>query len=154
DRRVFARHFREVFSQEFDAMRAQLGRRESESSGWGWLGWEAGIYTASQSIGAFLSTIVLAFALGIGRSLLPNISVPKWMKGKSAAAKLEDEISETRAKVDQALEEIRVQLHGELYSHAYRGQPPGQLTGMDYDAWPLPENVRTHLNDRTSSSWW
>jgi len=97
---------------------------------------------------------VLLVALNASRMVLTQILPERWLAGKSDDAKLEGKISEVQTKVDQALEEIEVVLHPELYSFAYKGQPPGKLSGMDYDAWPLPGFVRDHLQDGQSQSRW
>ncbi|MEO0930718.1 MAG: hypothetical protein AAFY14_08710, partial [Pseudomonadota bacterium] len=62
-------------------------------------------------------------------------------------------IAETQDKVDQALAQMEVTLHRELYDHARKHGPVSQRD-MDYDAWPLPAFVRDHLTDASSTSWW
>ncbi|MEL6209450.1 MAG: hypothetical protein AAFR44_04585, partial [Pseudomonadota bacterium] len=59
-----------------------------------------------------------------------------------------------KAKVDAALQSVEIVLHRDLYTHAWRGQRAGPMTGMVYDAWPLPQYVAAHLEDTQSSAWW
>lgn len=144
---TFARQFREVFATEFDRMRAELGQGEEKR---GWLTWEWAIFGG---ITGLIGNLVLAIALSAGKSLLSQISMPKFLKGKSAEAKLADEIDKTKSQVEQALQRIDVALHPELAAHA-RAQGHGRASGLDRDAWPLPDYVRAHLTDGRSGSWW
>lgn len=152
DRRQFARQMRESFSREFDIARAQLASGKGRSKGWfGFLSESIG---EVGSLAGFVSNVVLLIALSAGRMVLKQVLPTALLTGKSDARKLEDGISETKEKVDQALQNAEITLHLELYRHAYRGQPPGRLTGMAYDAWPLPDYVQRHLHDGASGSWW
>ena len=101
-----------------------------------------------------MANLVLAVALSLGRKLIGQIALPAILKGKSAEARLVDEIEQTKGRVETALEAIDVTIHPELHAFAYRDGPPGRIGGMDRDAWPLPAYVRTHLDAGSSGSWW
>lgn len=153
-RTLFARQFREAFAREFDAARNALKAEQKKGRGFGWLGWDLGFDVVSSLVASFIANIVLLLATTTGRAVLSVLPIPNWARGKSKEGKLEDQISATQAKVDAALEAIEVSLHRTLYEHAWRGGQGGPLTGMDYDAWPLPEHVVRHLGDGESGSWW
>ncbi|MCV3272490.1 hypothetical protein [Roseobacter sinensis] len=154
NRRAFARQFRESFAQEFELARVELAQQKDTKRGW--FGGLPGFFRdiAAPSIPGMLANLVLLVAVSAGTKVLGQILPGSWTQPKTDAQKLEDGITETRSKVDEALSEIEISLHMELYRHAWRGQPPGRLTGVDYDAWPLPNYVRQHLDDGTSGSWW
>lgn len=154
NRRAFARQFRENFAQEFELARAELAARKDVKRGW--FGGLPGFFRdiAAPSLPGVISNLVLLVALSAGSKVLDQILPAGWTRQKTDAQKLEDGIQETRDKVDAALREIEITLHMDLYRHAWRGQPPGRLTGVDYDAWPLPAYVQQHLMDGTSGSWW
>ncbi|WP_299962776.1 hypothetical protein [uncultured Roseobacter sp.] len=154
NRRAFARQFRESFAQEFDLARSELAAQSGTKRGW--FGGLPGFFRdiAAPSLPGVLANLVLLVAVSAGSKVLGQILPRGWLQQKSAAQKLEDGIAETKGKVDAALEQIEITLHMELYRHAWRGAPPGRLTGVDYDAWPLPAYVRQHLMDGTSGSWW
>lgn len=147
----FARQFREVFAHEFDRMRAELAAKKGKR---GWLSWGFGLNSAVEIVGGLVGNLVLAAALSIGKKVLGDISLPRILAGKSDEAKLADEIDRTKDKVEKALTEIEITIHPELYYHAYRDGHLGKISGMDRDAWPLPEFVRLHLQDQKSGSWW
>jgi len=151
DRVLLARQFRQSFAAEFDRMRAELGSRKSDR---GWLTWDFGLDLAGQALSDFVAYLVILIAVGAGKALTSLISLPDWMKGRSAEAKVEDKIDDLKGRVDTALERIDLTLHRDLYLHAYKGQPGGATAGLDYDAWPLPAHVTEHLQDKTSGSWW
>lgn len=150
-RTQFARAFREVFATEFDRMRVEVSKGNGKR---GWLDWGSGLGIDTGSISAFVSSILLAIALSAGRSVLPRIPTPSFLKGRSAEAKLADEIDKTKVKVEKALRDIQVTLHPELYDFAYRDGHRGPNASLDRDAWPLPQFVRAHLNQGKSGSWW
>lgn len=154
NRRAFARQFRMSFAQEFEMARAELAAQKDTKRGW--FGGLPGFFRdiAAPSLPGVLSNLVLLVALSAGGKVLGQILPAGWTRQKTDAQKLEDGIQETRDKVDAALGEIEITLHMDLYRHAWRGQPPGRLTGVDYDAWPLPAYVQQHLMDGTSGSWW
>lgn len=154
NRRAFARQFRESFAQEFDLARAELAARPEAKRGW--FGGLPGFFRdiAAPSLPGMLSNLVLLVAVSAGTKVLGQILPASWTRQKTDAQKLEAGIEETKGKVDSALAQIEIKLHMELYRHAWRGGPPGRLTGVDYDAWPLPAYVRQHLEDGTSGSWW
>ncbi|GFE51292.1 hypothetical protein So717_30450 [Roseobacter cerasinus] len=154
NRRAFARLFRESFAQEFELARVELARRPEAKRGW--FGGLPGFFRdiAAPSIPGMLANLVLLVAVSAGGKVLGQILPASWTRQKTDAQKLEEGITETQGKVDAALSEIEISLHMELYRHAWRGQPPGRLTGVEYDAWPLPNYVRQHLEDGTSGSWW
>lgn len=152
ERRVFARHFRESFTVEFDAARAALARGEDAAQGWfSWGGLKELVTSGGAS---FVANVVLLVGVSAGRMIWEALPLPKIFAGKSDQAKLDAAIAETQLKVDDALSQMTVTLHQELWTHAYRGGAPGPMTGMDRDGWPLPAHVREHLTDGTSSSWW
>ncbi len=150
-RTSFAREFREVFAREFDRMRAELAEKKGKR---GWLTWSFGLNSALDVIGGLVGNLVLAIALSVGRKVVGDISLPRLLAGKSDEAKLADEIDRTKGKVENALTEIEITIHPELYYHAYRDGHLGKISGMDRDAWPLPSYVRAHLQDEKSGSWW
>lgn len=154
NRRAFARQFRESFAQEFELARQELAMQKENKRGW--LGGVPEFFRgiAAPSLPGMISNLVLLIALSAGNKVLEHILPESWTRRKTDAQKLEQGIEETKGKVDAALESVEITLHMELYRHAWRGQPPGKLTGMDYDAWPLPNYVRQHLMDGTSGSWW
>ena len=153
-RTLFARQFREAFAREFDLARAALRAEKTKGLGFGWLGWDLGFDVVSSIAASFIANIVLLLATTTGRAVLSALPIPGWARPKSDEVRLEDQIAATQAKVDEALARIDLTLHRDLYSHAWKGQPPGPLTGIDYDAWPLPRHVVEHLGDGESGSWW
>jgi hypothetical protein len=150
-RRMFARQFRESFAREFDIARAQLAAQEPEKQGW--FGFLRNAIGDAASLSQIVSNVVLLVGVGAGKMILSRVLPKAWLTGKSDERKLEEAIADTQSKVDAALENIEITLHPELYSHAYQGQPPGRLSGMDYDAWPLPGFVKHHLGAGKSRSW-
>lgn len=146
----FAVHFRKVFAAEFDRMRAELGKRR----GRGWLSWSLVAEGAGVFVSGLAAHLVLMIATGMVNVMSNMVTLPGWMKSKSDAAKLEDEIARTKAKVDRALETLEVKLHRDLYDHAFRAGRRGPVSGIVRDAWPLPGFVRAHLDDGRSGSWW
>ncbi|GAA6162785.1 hypothetical protein NBRC116590_04890 [Pelagimonas sp. KU-00592-HH] len=146
-RTIFAREFREVFSREFDRMRAELAAKKNR---FGWLSFG----TAFDLLSGFVSSIVLSIALSAGNKILERIGVGALLKGKSDGAKLRDEIEKTKSQVETALQRIEITIHRELYDYAYRDGFMGKISGMDREAWPLPHYVRSHLDKGESSSWW
>lgn len=148
-RTIFSRHFRETFQQEFDRMRADLGRKKNR----GWLSWEIG-ETLGGLVTGLISNLVLAIALSAGRAALGRVGMAGLLRGKSKEAALNDEIDGLKSRVDGALAEISIALHPELHAHARGLGGPANRSGMEDDAWPLPEYVRTHLDDGSSGSWW
>lgn len=154
NRRAFAREFRQSFAQEFELARQELAAQKDVKKGW--FGGLPGFFRdiAAPSIPGVLANLVLLVALSAGTKVLAQILPSGWMRQKTDAQKLEHGIEETKDKVDAALGQIQITLHMDLYRHAWRGQAPGRLTGVDYDAWPLPGYVQRHLMDGTSGSWW
>lgn len=145
----FSREFRAVFAREFDRMRADLARGKGRM---GWLTW--GSNSVVDMIGGLVANLVLAVALSLGRQVLSLVGLGDIVKGRSAEAKLADEIDRTKGKVETALSRIEVTIHPELYAHACRHGLKGPVSGMDRAAWPLPTFVGTHLGDGESGSWW
>ncbi len=150
-RTQFARDFRAVFASEFDKMRSDLAQSKGKR---GWLDWNFGIGFASDLVGSLVANLVLAIALSVGKKLIGEISLPRFLKSKSAEAKLADEIDRTKTLVETTLERIEITLHRELYDHAYRDGPMGKISGLDREAWPLPNYVRSHLQQGKSGAWW
>lgn len=145
----FAHEFRAVFSSEFNRMRAELATKKKRKRGW--LDWNLNPFDL---VGSLVSNLVLATALSLGKSVFSEISLPRLLKGKSLEAKLSDEIDGLKSRVEAALERQAVTLHPELYEHAYRDGRLGPNAKLDREAWPLPDYVRQHLDDRESGSWW
>ena len=145
----FAREFRAVFAREFDRMRSELARGKGRM---GWLTW--GSNSVMDLIGGVIANLVLAVALSLGKQVLSMIGLAGLLKGRSAEAKLADEIDKTKGQVEAALERVEVTLHPELYDHAYRHGLKGPRSGLDRAAWPLPDYVRAHLEDGESGAWW
>lgn len=152
DRRHFARQMRESFSREFDIARTQLAAEQDKPKGW--FGYLGSLVSEAGSVSGFVSNVVLLVALSAGKLVLGQVLPAAWLAEKSDARKLEEGIADTKDKVDTALMNAEIRLHMELYRHAYRGQPPGRLTGMDFEAWPLPAYVSQHLGDGASGAWW
>lgn len=151
DRVVFARQFRQSFAHEFDRMRAELGKDKSKM---GWLSWDLGVDLAGALVANLAAYVLILVAMGAGKAFAGMLTVPAWMKGKSAEAKLEDQVDGMKGQVEAALKNIEVVMHLDLYKHAYRGMPGGPVSGMDFDAWPLPAYVMAHFEDNESGSWW
>jgi hypothetical protein len=145
----FAREFRAVFAREFDRMRAELASGKGKM---GWLTW--GTNSVMDVIGGVVANLVLAVALSLGKQVLSIVGLKDLLKGRSAEAKLADEIDRTKGQVETALGRLEVTIHPELYDHAYRHGLKGPVSGMDRGAWPLPNFVRAHLGDGESGSWW
>lgn len=152
DRVLFARQFRQSFADEFDRMRAALNAKGKSKMGW--LSWDLGVDLAGAFISNIAAYLVILVAVGTGKAIGASLSLPGWMKGKSAAAKLEDQVDGMKGKVEAALKNIEVTMHRDLYAHAYRGHQGGPVSGMDFDAWPLPAYVLAHFEDKESGSWW
>lgn len=150
----FAHHFRKVFAAEFDRMRAELTQKGARKGKLGWLNWGDALTLAPSFVGGVIAHLILALALSTGKAIFGSISLPKWMKGKSATRRTEEGIDETKTAVEEALSRVEVVLHKELYDHAYRDGPLGKISGVDLSAWPMPAHVRAHLSDGKSGSWW
>jgi len=150
----FAHSFREVFAGEFDRMRGVLTQKGKRKGGLGWLNWADALTFDPAFVGRAIGHMVLTLALSGGKALFGTVPIPKWIKGKSAAQRTEDDIDETKEAVETALTRVDVVLHKELYDHAYRGERLGKISGIDLNAWPLPGHVREHLSDGKSGSWW
>lgn len=151
DRVNFARAFRQAFAEEFDRMRAELAKGPSKM---GWLSWNLGVDLAGEFVANLTAYFIILIATGAGKALSSMISLPDWMKAKSKEAKLEDQVDGLKSQVEAALKAIEVTLHQDLYRHAYKGVQGGKVSGMDFDAWPLPAHVAQHLGDKKSGSWW
>lgn len=151
-RRAFARQFRESFGREFDAARQAMSA--GNTSGGGWFSWDLGKDLITGAVSNFVANVVLLVALSAGKMVWSALPLPGFLRGKSDGEKLESSIEETQAKVDQALVDMEVTLHLELYQHACRDAGQGSRRQMDYDAWPLPAYVANHLTDQESTSWW
>ena len=146
DRRTFARQVRVAFTEEFDAARRALDEGARRRGG-GWLTWERANWLPAEGVVAlFLLGLATSVLSATGRALLGLVPRPRWMRGKSAQERLETEIAASQERVDVALADLKVALHMNLYRNAWRGKAGGRLTGMHYDAWPLPASVRMHLD--------
>lgn len=153
DRAAFARQFRTSFAKEFEAARHALAQ-EQTSKKVGWFSWLQKSDLLGLNLATFTANVVLLVGLSAGKMVWSALPLPTLWTKKSDQAKLEESIQDTQAKVDTALQGMDVRLHRDLWTHAYKGTAPGRMTGIDKDAWPLPEFVTTHLNAETSTSWW
>lgn len=155
ERHIFARRLREAFAEQFEAVRAARAEAERASRR-GFFAlpslWEIG--TTVAGLGAsMVSTIVLYLAVKAGGGALEDIrgwlrdsTVGRAFRGKSAGAQLEAEIDKKKAVIDQGLRDIEIMLHRDLYLHAWREGPAGPMTGMNREAWPLPDFVRDRMS--------
>jgi len=157
DRNAFARNLREAFSHEFARMRAEAKTSNRE----GWFSLSFNDVLSGAAAVHLLGTVVLYVAATGGKMALRGAGTALGLgrlftvfKGTDAAEKIEADILEKQRVVDAALAKTKVTLHRELYTHAYRGSNPGPLTGIDHDAWPLPDYVKAHLQDKKTGSWW
>jgi hypothetical protein len=150
----FAREFRKSFAREFDIARAQLAEQSEKPKGW--FGFLTGTLSdlRGASLSAFLANLVLLVAMSAGTKILTQVLPARWFAGKSDAAKLEDSIEATKSKVEDALANLDIHLHDELFQHAFRDGGRGKRADLDLDAWPLPAYVKNHLNDGKSGAWW
>lgn len=153
ERQAFARNLRHAFSTQFDAVRATM-RAEMESQRTSWTLPSVGdiVLWGLSTTGSLIGSLVLYIATGTGRSALRDIgrivrtsALGRAVQGKSAEAELEDLIETKKTTIDAALARIDIRLHPDLYAHAWRGQGPGPMTGMDRDAWPLPDFVADRM---------
>ncbi|MEM0987891.1 MAG: hypothetical protein AAGK00_03370 [Pseudomonadota bacterium] len=151
ERSPFVRRLRHDFSQQFHGLRLAL-RAEREHKGWGLpslgdiLLW--GLNASSEVIGA----VLLWMATAWGRDLIKRISrifqrsdFNRAVKSATAEQELEALIDEKKEVIDEGLARLEITLHRDLWSYAWRGQRPGPITGMDRQAWPLPDFVRERL---------
>ncbi|MEM9795146.1 MAG: hypothetical protein AAF919_01565 [Pseudomonadota bacterium] len=143
DRRAFARQFRQAFARDFDAARATL---DAESRKRGWFGWLPAPTDLVGLASTLATNVVLLIALSAGRAVFGQLSLPGWLRRRGERERLEAAIADTQGHVDAALERVEIVLHMDLYRHAWRGARGGRLTGMDYDAWPLPASVAQYLD--------
>ena len=151
DRARFARQLREAFSAEFQKLRA------SDPSP----GWASSAGAELARMGDYLALMLLYAAVVSARTVTKLVltatglqGVANWIQGGEPNAKVDAEINEKKRVIDAALERIEIKLHRDLYRHAYIGLAPGPLTGMDYDAWPLPDFVQDRMRSTVTSSWW
>ena len=151
-RGAFGRQFRESFAHEFE--HARQANSNANKSGSGWLGWDVAAGSIPEAIGVFAAYVVLLVASSAGRVVWSALPIPRFLRGKSAAEKVENEIAETQNRVDTALAAMEVTLHKDLHRHAKRDGAQVSIQGMTRDDWPLPRFVSEHINDRKSTSWW
>ncbi len=151
-RGAFARQFRESFSQEFE--QARQANAKGREGGSGWLDWGLSAGSIPEAIGVFAAYVVLLVASSAGKVVWSALPIPRFLRGKSDAEKMESQIIGTQSKVDAALAGLEITLHDDLYKHATRSGAKVSTAGMTKDDWPLPAFVAEHLTDRTSTSWW
>jgi len=151
-RGAFGRQFRESFAHEFE--QARLANAKEGRSGSGWLGWGLVAGSIPEAVAVFAAYVVLLVATSAGKVVWSALPIPRFMRGKSDAEKLESEIAETQSKVDAALAAMDVTLHSALRQHAFKGCPAVGAGDVVQDAWPLPAFVTEHLADKKSTSWW
>ena len=153
ERQAFARTLRHAFAAQFDAVRAAM-RAEMESQRTSWTLPSVGdiVLWGFAATGSLIGQLVLYIATETGRSALRQIgrivrtsTLGRAVQGKSAEAELEALIEAKKTTIDAALARIAIRLHPDLYAHAWRGQRPGPMTGIDRDAWPLPDFVQDRL---------
>ena len=153
ERYLFARHLREAFSQQFETVR-QMHQAEKEAQEKAWSLPSAGdvLLWGLNIAGGLVGSLLLYIATETGRTAIERISkiikrsvIGRALGSSSAEAELEELIEEKKAVIDSALSRIEIVLHCELYAYAWRGQPPGPMTGMDREAWPLPSFVRERM---------
>ena len=155
ERIPFARNLREAFADQFDRVRAaHRAERDAARSNWSLrlpglgeiLLW--GLTTTGGLVGSillYLATAATGEALRDIGQALRNSLLGRAFRGKDPEVALEEMIAEKKSVIDAALARQSVTLHPELYAHAWRRGRPGPLTGMDRDAWPLPEFVRAEM---------
>ena len=151
-KRIFARQFREAFAKEFDIARAQLAAEKAKPKGW--FNWSLGLDVVGGLVPTLVANVLLILATTTGKAVWRTLGLPKFGFGKSDETRLEDAIKATQDKVDVALERLEINLHMALYRHAWPAGSAAPLTGVDYDAWPLPGYVEKHLKDGASSAGW
>ncbi len=156
ERHVFARRLREDFSSQFQAARDRL-RAKKEAAQSGWLPSLPSLgevfFWGIAATGSLLGSIVLYIATATGRAALDEVSrilksslIGRTLAGRTAEEQLEDLIAEKQTVIDAALARTEITLHRDLHAQAWRGQAPGPMTGMDRDAWPLPDFIRGRLD--------
>ncbi|MEM7470795.1 MAG: hypothetical protein AAF340_05530 [Pseudomonadota bacterium] len=151
DRAAFAQRFRENFAREFDLARSALSQSDESA---GWFSW-AGLKDLVSSGGAsFVANVVLLAGLSAGKMIWSALSLPAIFEERSKKSQLEDAITATQSKVDEALAAMDVIVHRQLWEHAQKHGATLPKPELDINAWPLPEHVSNHLNDGKSSSWW
>lgn len=142
DRTCFAGYFRDCFAREFEAMRAALATKGDAP---GWFSRTQGAVGKLGLAAGSLGLVVLWLALCTGRLLMPRIPRPRLMRGRSEAARLENDIADLRGSVDNALGRITIELHPEFQVHAIAKGGPGDPDALDHSVWPLPYSIRAHL---------
>lgn len=153
ERYLFARNLREAFSDQFEAVRQQhQAEREAEKTQWSLPSMGDVLFWGFNLASGLVGSLLLYLATETGRTALERISkilrssiVGRTLGSTSPEAELEELIEEKKAVIDAALSRIEIVLHRDLYVHAWRGQPPGPMTGMDREAWPLPAFVRERM---------
>lgn len=153
ERYIFARHLREAFSQQFEAVRRiQQEERDAERKQWSLPTAGDVLLWGLNLAGGLVGSLLLYLATETGRTAIERISkivknsvVGRALGSGSAEAELEQLIEEKKAVIDAALSRIEIVLHRELYAYAWRGQSPGPMTGMNRQAWPLPDFVRERM---------
>ncbi len=153
ERYLFARQLREAFSSQFEQLRA-LRRREQDRRSWSLPSVGDVLLWGLSLTGSVIGGLLLWIATETGRAALSRIAgivrgsiVGKALRGRSAEQQLEDLIEEKKSAIDEGLARLEISLHRELYVRAWRDQRPGPMTGMDRDAWPLPDFVRERMVD-------
>ncbi|MEM7190398.1 MAG: hypothetical protein AAF439_12365 [Pseudomonadota bacterium] len=154
ERYMFARHLREAFSAQFDRARVALRAAQESDRGWSFPSVGQLMFWMVTEAGALAGTLLLYLAIAVGGTAVGDFlrrmtAIFKSRKDDPEAAQndLEALIEEKKSVIDAALSRIEISLHRDLYLHAWRGQRPGPVTGMDREAWPLPDFVRERMND-------
>ncbi|MBM2576125.1 hypothetical protein JQC91_07390 [Jannaschia sp. Os4] len=143
DRRGLAQSLRRAVASEFDAARLAL-EADADTVPVSALGALAGLAVQGASVllrtnpvGLVVGTAITVGSLALGRRRPPEPD----------AARLEKRIARVQAATEAALPGLELRLHRDLYAHAWAGSEGGRLTGMDYDAWPVPLPVRRAMGE-------
>ncbi|MEL6477028.1 MAG: hypothetical protein AAFR17_06850 [Pseudomonadota bacterium] len=158
-RAAFARQLRVAFSAQFEAVRAAHRAEQVRGEGRGWLSiprlsfWDllgGGVALGGSLIGGVLLYLAASATRATVQevmSLLRDGLLGRMVRGAPPEERLEDLIAEKKSVIDAALADSVITLHPDLWRHAWRGRPPGPMTGMDRAAWPLPDFVQERLSD-------
>lgn len=145
----FTRQFRMVFVSETDRMRRDPARMKGRR---GWLGFKYGLGGAVDLPGSLASSLLRFVALSVGNQLPGQLAAPGFLKGKSAEAKPADGMGRAKEPVEAALRKIGLPMHPARNKPAHRDGLKDRNTGLDRNARPLPDDVRSHLDQDQSGS--
>lgn len=153
ERHIFARRLRQEFMTQFEIVRREIAQPEKRSF-WklpSFSVWDIG-GTVFMLGGSLVSTIALMLATSAGRAAIDEVSallsdsvVGRTFQRKSSRVALEEKIREKQTIIDEGLSRMEIRIHRDLWVHAWRGQAPGSLVGVDFSAWPLPDFIKRYL---------